>query len=399
MATIIPFKAVRSKRDKVGLFATRTYLSYSEKGLSEKLNNNPYTFLQIINPDFKEKSKLKGKNKFKSIKEKYHSFLKQEILFKEEKESLYIYCLNHEGFEYKGIIAATPTKEYEEGIIKKHEKTITKRENIFTEYLSNIKFNADPVLLSHKSCEDINKLINEFTLERPEYEFTTSNKALHRLWVVSNSSDINKLVEKYKKIKSLYIADGHHRSASSNRLSKKGGPNYFMCFLIDEKKINVYSFHRSIKNLKKLNLLDLKDQLSKKFDVKEVKTADFQTEEKNEILVYLHNKILSIVPKKESYEENSISSLSYNILNKNIFEEIFNLNENSEEIKYLNGKSSIQEILIQKEKQKEDSIIFFLKPIPINEIRKISDKNLTLPPKSTYIEPKLRSGLTILDLK
>ena len=83
MATIIPFKAVRSKRDKVGLFATRTYLSYSKKGLSEKLNNNPYTFLQIINPDFKQKSKLKGKNKFESIKEKYHSFLKQEILFKE----------------------------------------------------------------------------------------------------------------------------------------------------------------------------------------------------------------------------------------------------------------------------------------------------------------------------
>ena len=172
-----------------------------------------------------------------------------------------------------------------------------------------------------------------------------------------------------------------------------------MCFLIDEKKINVYSFHRSIKNLKKLNLLDLKDQLSKKFDVKEVKTADFQTEKKNEILVYLHNKILSIVPKKESYEENSISSLSYNILNKNIFEEIFNLNENSEEINYLNGKSSIKEILIQNEKQKDDSIIFFLKPIPIDKIRKISDKNLTLPPKSTYIEPKLRSGLTILDLK
>ena len=108
---------------------------------------------------------------------------------------------------------------------------------------------------------------------------------------------------------------------------------------------------------------------------------------------------MSIVPKKESYEENSISNLSYNILNKNIFEEIFNLNENSEEINYLNGKSSIKEILIQNEKQKEDSIIFFLKPRPIGEIRKISDKNLTLPPKSTYIEPKLRSGLTILDLK
>jgi len=127
MATILPFKAVRPTRDKVGLFATRTYLSYSKEGLKEKLINNPYTFLQIINPDFNETSKSKGKKKLDLIKEKFQSFIQKKIITKDSQEALYIYSLNHENKEYKGIIATTLTDEYVNGTIKKHEKTIKKR--------------------------------------------------------------------------------------------------------------------------------------------------------------------------------------------------------------------------------------------------------------------------------
>ena len=134
MATILPFKAVRPTRDKVGLFATRTYLSYSKKGLSEKLLNNPFTFLQIINPDFNQKKILKGNQKFELIKKKYKSFLDQEIINKDKEKAFYIYYLNHEGNKYKGIIASASTEEYEKGVIKKHEKTL-KKEKL---YLLNI---------------------------------------------------------------------------------------------------------------------------------------------------------------------------------------------------------------------------------------------------------------------
>ena len=125
MAIISPFKAVRPTRDKVGLFATRTYLSYSKKGLNEKLLNNPFTFLQIINPNFNQKKTLKGNQKFELIKKKYKSFLDQEIIKKDKVKAFYIYYLNHEGHEYKGIIASASTKEYEKGIIKKKGKKIT----------------------------------------------------------------------------------------------------------------------------------------------------------------------------------------------------------------------------------------------------------------------------------
>ena len=397
MATILPFKAVRPTRDKVGLFATRTYLSYSKEGLKEKLLNNPYTFLQIINPDFNETNKLKGKKKLDLIKKKFQSFIQKKIILKDSQEALYIYSLHHENKEYKGIIATTLTDEYENGTIKKHEKTIKKREELFTEYLYNVNFNADPVLLSHKSNEKINQLIESLSSTRPEYEFSTSNKALHKLWMITKNKDILKITEEFKKINSLYIADGHHRSASSYKLSKNNGPNYFMSFLLDEKQINIYSFNRIIKNID-INFDKFLQKISKSFKLKEISNLEFQSENENEILVYFNNTFLSIIPKEKINSGNILSKLSYSILNDKILKDILNLDFNKKDIQYQNGKIKNEEIIeiINREKK---AIGFILKPIKIDLIKKIADKNLTLPPKSTYIEPKLRSGITILDLK
>ena len=397
MATILPFKAVRPTRDKVGLFATRTYLSYSKEGLKEKLINNPYTFLQIINPDFKETNKSKGKKKLNLIKKKFQSFIQKKIITKDSQEALYIYSLNHENKEYKGIIATTLTDDYGNGTIKKHEKTIKKREELFTEYLYNVNFNADPVLLSYKSNEKINQIIESLSSTRPEYEFSTSNTALHKLWLITKNKDILKITEEFKKINSLYIADGHHRSASSYRLSKNNGPNYFMSFLLDEKQINIYSFNRIIKNID-INLDKFLQKISNSFKLKEISNLEFQSENENEILVYFNNTFLSIIPKEKINSGNILSKLSYSILNDKILKDILNLDFNKQDIQYQNGKIKNDEIIkiINREKK---AIGFILKPIKIDVIKKIADENLTLPPKSTYIEPKLRSGITILDLK
>ena len=397
MATILPFKAVRPTRDKVGLFATRTYLSYSKEGLKEKLINNPYTFLQIINPDFNETNKSKGKKKLDLIKKKFQSFIEKKIILKDSQEALYIYSLNHENKEYKGIIATTLTYEYANGTIKKHEKTIKKREELFTEYLSKVNFNADPVLLSYKSNEKINQIIKSLTSTRPEYEFSTSNTALHKLWIITNSKDIFKITEEFKNIHSLYIADGHHRSASSYRLSKNNGPNYFMSFLLDEKQINIYSFNRIIKNID-INLDKFLQNISNSFKLKEISNLEFQSDDENEILVYYENTFLSITPKEKINSGDILSELSYSILNDKILKDILNLDFNKEDIQYQNGKIKNEKI-IETVNREKNAIGFILKPIKIDVIKKIADENLTLPAKSTYIEPKLRSGITILDLK
>ena len=398
MATIKPFKAVRPTRDKVGLFATRTYLSYDKKGLREKLLNNPYTFLQIINPDFENNKKINKIEKFNLINKEYKRFIKEKILKKEAQDAFYIYELNHEGRKYKGIIGATSTEEYYNGIIKRHEKTIEKRESLFTKYLSIINFNADPVLLSYKSNEVIDNLIDQLTSSRSEYEFTTSDKATHKLWVIKNSEKISKISNEFKKIDSFYIADGHHRTASSYRLSKEKGPKFFMSFLINEDHINIYSFNRILIKTTNFNNRELIIKLKEKFEIKNLDKLSFQSKKENEILLYYKKKSYSLIPKKGSYSKNILSTLSYSILSNNIIKPIFNLDDNSEKIKYFNGKKNIEHIIKIIDETK-NSVAFILKPIKIKKIREIADKNLTLPPKSTYINPKLRSGITILDLK
>ncbi len=313
MAIFKPFKAVRPSRDKVGLFATRTYLSYSKKVLKDKLENNPYTFLHVINPEFEKNKKIQTKKKYNLIKEKYLKFLNNKIISKDKKSSFYIYQLTEKNINYTGIIGVTSSQEYLDGTIKKHEKTISKREKLFSEYLSSTGFNADPVLLTYKSNIEIQKIISTVQKERAEYEFTTSDKISHKLWIISSKEEIQNISKKFKSIKSLYIADGHHRSASSARLYTSKNSNYFMSMLIDEEQLNVFSFNRVIKNTININEFDLINKLNKVFVVKKVRKIEFNTNIKNEILLITKSNSFSSTPKKGTYNNDLLSILPTSI--------------------------------------------------------------------------------------
>ena len=396
MAIVKPFQAIRPTRDKVGLFATRTYLSYSEAGLVEKLNNNPYTFLQIINPDYKNIKKEKGLEKFKLIKNKFREFFDKKIIIKDSKQSFYIYQQYKGNQKFEGIIGAVSVNDYKNGIIKKHEKTLVKREELFTKYLSSTGFNADPVLLSYKTNNKINKLINNCTNKRAEYEFTTSNKVLHKLWVISSKDVLLKISESFNKINSLYIADGHHRTASSARLSQNNNSKYFMSLLIDEDQLNIFSFNRIVKNINTLILKDFLLKLEEKFHITK-KENDYYPVIDKEISMYLEKSFYSLTPRKNSFNDNLVSKLSPSILSNNILKNILNLDDNNKDIEYINGKIELDKIKSICDNSK-NSIAFILKPISINIIKEIANKNLIMPPKSTYIEPKLRSGVTIYEI-
>ena len=397
MAIFKPFKAVRPSRDKVGLFATRTYLSYSKKVLKDKLENNPYTFLQVLNPEFEKNKKIQTKKNYNLIKEKYLKFLNNKIISRDKKSSFYIYQLTEKNINYTGIIGATSSQEYLDGTIKKHEKTISKREKLFSEYLSSTGFNADPVLLTYKSNKEIEKIISSAQKERAEYEFTTSDKITHRLWVISSKEEIQNISKKFKSIKSLYIADGHHRSASSARLSTFNNSKYFMSMLIDEEQLNVFSFNRVIKNIINIKEIDLLKKLKEIFTIKKIKEIEFNSNFKNEILLITKSSSYSLIPIKGTYNNDLLSILPTSILSNNILQPIFKIDDNSKEINYINGKITHNEIF-RIVNESKNSLAFILKPTNFNDIKKISDNSLVLPPKSTYIEPKLRSGITMFEL-
>ena len=400
MVKVRPFKAIRPTRDKAHLFATRSYLTYSKETLKEKLEHNPYTFLHIINPEYKKKDRKKGFEKFKLVKQKFEEFEKSGILKKEEKKIFYLYRQRSRSYVFEGIIAACSVDDYINGIIKGHEHTITKREQMFTNYLNTTCFNADPVLLSYKGENRINDVIKSVSRTRAEYNFRTTNKVQHQLWLIDTQKDINLICKSFENIEKIYIADGHHRTASSALLAKKrnakkdANSNYFMSFLIAENQLNIINFNRLLKNINDLSVTEFIKQIKNTYTV--IESSFTEGKEKDEIGMYLDGKYYLLKAKKGSYRNDCVNRLDPAILFNNILSPILGIKDEKTDknISFVAGNTPMEKI-----KESVDSgefaVAFILKPIPIKTLKEVADKGKIMPPKSTYIEPKLRSGLTI----
>ena len=216
MAVIAKFKALRPVRDKVHLVATRPYYSYKKNVLKAKMETNPWTLLNIINPEFdpSKKTKPNSTERFELVKKGYDQFVQDGILVQDIEPKLYLYKQTSESHSCIGVIAGASVEEYLAKKIKIHEATLTTREALFEHYLDVVGYNAEPVLLSYSGNKNIQDLIEEIALSRPEYEFTTTDKIKHELWIVQND-DADKIQAYFEPIKEVYIADGHHRTASS----------------------------------------------------------------------------------------------------------------------------------------------------------------------------------------
>ena len=402
MATINPFKAIRPTRDKVNLVASRSYLTYSDETIKEKLDHNPYTFLHIINPEYNILKKETGKAKFKLVRKKFNQFINQGILKKDDSEHYYIYQKSDQLNTFIGIIAAASIEDYLSNKIKKHEQTIKDREEMFCNYLDITGFNADPVLLAHEPNENIKKILNKYINNRSEYEFTTTNKSMHKLWLVDNIIDINIIKNTFKGIKHIYIADGHHRCASSALLSKNKTSelsSYFMSYLIDESQLRILNFNRLVKHLNGLNPEELVEKIKVRYTIIQKNENTYAPQLKNEISMYLDKKWYSLTAKEQKYTSIS-KSLDPSILSDNILKPILNIidERTNKDITFLDGSIPLTTLKNQVD-NREYAVAFILKPIPISLIKQVADNNETMPPKSTYVEPKLRSGLTIYPIE
>ncbi len=399
MAIVRPFKAIRPTRDKANLVATRSYLSYSDETLKEKLEHNPFTFLHIINPNIKQK----GINKFNAVKAKFNDFKEAGFFITEDTETFYIYQQTNENQTFEGIIGATAVADYLNGNIKKHEHTITAREKMFESYLDTTGFNAEPVLLCHQKNTAITNLIQYYKVTRAEYEFATTDKTIHKLWLVNSTKDINIIINSFKNIDNLYIADGHHRSASSALLAqnstKKNSP-YFMSFLIDENQLNIINFNRLIKHTNGLTSYELIAEIKKSYTVIEKGSIPYSPTFTDEISMYIRGTWYSLVALPENIEQDCVSKLDPAILSNNILAPILNITDEKtdENISFESGTTPLS-IIANKIDSGEYEIAFILKPISISALKEVADNNRFMPPKSTYIEPKLRSGLTIYSLE
>ena len=410
MTRIIPFKAVRPAPAYAGLVASRSYEDYSEAELRAHLEFNPYSFLHIINPGYKFQHEIGGEKRFGMVKNRYLEFKEENTFIQDEQPCYYIYNIKTREASCFGIIAATSVEDYENNVIRRHEDTIAHREELFKEYLKVVGFNTEPVLLTYPDNAIINDLLEQRMKSRPEYEFATYNKEIHSLWLIDDPENIDKIKAEFKAMEKLYIADGHHRSASSWLLakeSKENNPdhtgkeayNFFMSYLISESNLRVFEFSRLIKDLNGHSKEEFLILLDEWFRIENRGFEVYKPTRKHHFNMYLDGEFYSLYLRKTNYEfTDSLSELDSYILYEKILKPVLGIKDlrNDKRIAYIHGRNDLIELKTRVDSG-EFQVGFGMMPAGIEEIKQIADENLTMPPKSTYIEPKLRSGLTIYE--
>lgn len=410
MAIIKPFKAVRPTKDKVAFVSSRSYQEYTPKELEAALSYNPFSFLHIINPGFKFDKKVSGDERFKMVRNRYLEFLEDNIFQKDTKDSIYIYQIEKNNLKCCGIFCATSVNDYRNDIIKKHEDTLKHREQLFANYLKTVAFDAEPVLMTYSDKPAIEAIIAKEKQRAPEYFFTSPDKIKHTLWTVSKNETIKALQKEFKNINKLYIADGHHRSASSNLLAsilKKRNPkhsgeeayNYFMSYLIPESEIRIFEFNRMVKDLNGHSKEEFLIKLDAFFRITKKGNVLYKPSKKHHFSMYLQGEYYSLFLRKKVYRfTDALSELDTQILYKTVLEPILGITDlrADKRIQYGYGKHNV--IRMKNEiDQGNFAVGFSLVPLNIDEIKAIADAGLVMPPKSTYIEPKLRSGMAIYE--
>ncbi|MBL0316253.1 MAG: DUF1015 domain-containing protein [Flavobacteriales bacterium] len=403
MLSVAPFRAVRPSRDKAHLVATRSYVSYTTRQLRDKLTENPFSFLHIIHPDMSATKLHKTANledRFVQVRKKYERFLQDEILIREEKPAYYIYRQTKGGHPFTGIICAVSVQDYLEGKIKIHEQTLAKREETFVKYLDTTNINAEPVLLMSENSHVIEDIFEKYLNTRAEYDFTTTTKARHQLWIIDHDDDIKKVTDAYAKMSALYIADGHHRSSSSARLAQmrrdsgkqSNASEYCLAYVLAETNVRIYEYNRIVKDLNGLSEEDLLRALSQSFYVNEA-PSHYKPMGKGEFSMYLNKQWYALNLK---HHENKLDA---QVLSDLVLQPILGIGDlrKDKRISFLEGPKGMEGLKHAIDKNK-GGVAFGLFPVAIQEIKHIADEHLTMPPKSTWVEPKLRSGLVVYEL-
>ncbi|MDQ3101533.1 MAG: DUF1015 family protein [Bacteroidota bacterium] len=404
MISLRPFRAWRPVPDKAALVGSRSYVSYTPEQLAEKLDKDPYSFLHVIHPQEEVGSiALSREDRFQLTRNAFHRFCDQGIITRDAKPSIYIYEQHAHGNISRGIITGVSVQDYLNGAIKVHEQTLTAREQLFTDYLEATGINAEPVLLTTPPGNDWQDLLDPVCGQDPIYDFITNDGIHHRLW----SSDDVKLREdlqlNFSQIPALYIADGHHRLASSARLAQQhqatdvDPESWCLAYIVPHNQLYIYNFDRVVDSLGDLSRNDLLDRLGKVGTLSPVRSGKTAP---GTIAIRLAQEWFCLKLPETAENTDPAARLDAARLSQLVLGPMLGITDlrTDPRISFIPGIEGTKylETLVDSGKA---AAAFHLHPVSFSELRSVADTGGTMPPKSTYIEPKLRSGITVYSLE
>ena len=411
MAVVRPFKGVRPKDQKMAEeMISLPYDVMNRKEAKEMAEGKPHSFLRIVRSEIELPDSVDSYSKevYLKAKDVLDKWRQEGILITDEKPCFYIYRQKMEGRVQTGLVACASIDDYMNNVIKKHEFTRKEKELDRINHFDVCDANTEPVFFTYRKKEEISKIINDWVdSHAATYDVTTEDDITHTVWVLDDEVVVAKLTELFASIDYLYIADGHHRSASAAATGikrREDNPNYsgeeefnrFLTVIFPDEDLYVMDYNRVVKDLNGLSSEAFLNKVGEKFTITESKTAPFKPAKKNEFGMFLDDKWYVMSAKPGTYPENDpVESLDAAILQSNLLDPILGIEDprTNNRIDFVGGIRGLGEL--ERRVNEDMKVAFALFPVTIKELMAVSDADKVMPPKCTWFEPKLRSGLFI----
>ncbi|MEO7524392.1 MAG: DUF1015 family protein [Ferruginibacter sp.] len=403
MITITPFTALRPEAQLAKAVASRPYDVLNSKEAKVEAQGNPNSFLHITKSeiDLPENTDVHAQKVYDKAKENLQAFISRNILFRENKPCYYIYRLTMNGRSQTGLVCGSSVDDYENNLIKKHEFTRPEKELDRINHIKTTGAQTGNVFLAYKNIVDVDTLVNKWTAEKnPQYDFISDDHIQHSIWIVNDDATITNITNLFKtQAPCTYIADGHHRAASAAKvrsaLGKKAttNSNYFLTTLFPSSQLQIMDYNRLIKDLNGMNEGEFLNRLEEKFTI-ERKDKAYRPEAVHQFGLYMDKQWYKLTSKPGTFTADPIGILDISILQENVLDPVLGIKDQrtDKRIDFVGGIRGLEE-LEKRVDSKEMAVAISLFPVSIQQLFDIADSGNTMPPKSTWFEPKLRDGL------
>ena len=407
MAIVRPFAGYRPEGTVVSKVAALPYDVYNRQEAKAEVEKEPQSFLRIDRPEtnFDDDFDMYSEEAYNKASELLHTAFEDGTYIHDDKPVYYIYELIMDGRLQTGIVAAASIDDYQNNIIKKHENTLAAKEQDRINHIYTCNAQTGPIFLAYRDRDKINAVVAKVKATPKTYGFTCDDGVTHNVWVITDAEDIEVIRTEFGDENRIYIADGHHRAASAVKVGlrkREENPgytgeeefNFFLSVLFPESELKILPYNRVVKDLKGMSKDEFFTELSKVYDIKEVSAA-YQPEEKGYVGMFIEGSWYELKIHDELKCDDPVEGLDVSLLQNHVLNPILGIEDprTDSRIAFVGGIRGLGEL--ERRVNTDMKVAFSMYPTSIGELFDVADAGLLMPPKSTWFEPKLRSGIFI----